>query len=218
MGITNKIKKEGVVLEKEDVNKCNAKLFQEVEVGNINGVQDALKSGANINAIWEYGDTAALMAARYEDFEILKLLLNSGADVSIKNNLGQTLSVASQLGLIFKTGTGQKNSVNIESLRLIKEHGGEMVSGALWAATRSIPESLSVLVDWIKDSDLCEVYKAHRAMVFCESNEAAQICLRIIEAALLKRVPDFLEGNTSEKKEKSASDVRAGKSRSLGFK
>lgn len=59
---------------------------------NINEVQNAIKEGANVNAINKNGsgNTALIVAALGNRLGIAKLLIDSGADVNVKNNFDQT--------------------------------------------------------------------------------------------------------------------------------
>lgn len=56
--------------------------------------KEALKqfyvAGADINAIYENGDTALIMACSYLNVDCVKLLLELGANTIIKNNSGYT--------------------------------------------------------------------------------------------------------------------------------
>ncbi len=54
------------------------KLFDAVEKGDLNGVQEALDSGVDIHAQDDY---ALLLAACYDHIEVVRLLLGYGADV-----------------------------------------------------------------------------------------------------------------------------------------
>ena len=49
-----------------------------------------MKKGANINAKDREGKTALRLATQIGDIPLMKLLLDSGADTEIGDNLGQT--------------------------------------------------------------------------------------------------------------------------------
>jgi hypothetical protein len=57
--------------------------------GDIHAVELLLDAGAAINAKHEAGDTALHHAVRMGHFDIVRLLINRGADQSIRNGTGQ---------------------------------------------------------------------------------------------------------------------------------
>ena len=75
-------------------------LIEAAEKNDILGVKMWLMAGANINAQEKlYGTTALMIASLYGYTEIVKLLLEAGADVNTKNNDGYTaLALASKNG------------------------------------------------------------------------------------------------------------------------
>lgn len=70
--------------------RIDTALIDSAKEGNRDGVQAALKSGANINARDELGNTALVYVARSGDRDIVEFLLVKGADVKIKNMEGET--------------------------------------------------------------------------------------------------------------------------------
>ena len=57
-------------------------LFRAAENGDVNTVEEVIKSGRDINARdSEYGNTALIIAAGAGNVEIVKLLLDAGADI-----------------------------------------------------------------------------------------------------------------------------------------
>ncbi len=60
-------------------------LQQAASEGNAGGISEALKSGANVNARGEFGDTALNQAAQHGRLDAAKLLVEAGADIE---NLG----------------------------------------------------------------------------------------------------------------------------------
>ena len=89
------------------ISDKNAKLIQTSEKGNFADVQAVLTDGADINAtevredsgVFVRGLTALMMASANGRTEIVKLLLDKGAEVNVKNNYGITaLFIASAHG------------------------------------------------------------------------------------------------------------------------
>ena len=71
--------------------------------GNI--VEELLKGGVMLNQVNKNGETALLIAARIGNSEIIKLLIAHGADINVKNAVGQTpaiLTKYSHIKQIFK--------------------------------------------------------------------------------------------------------------------
>ena len=58
--------------------------------GNTQGVIEAIKSGANVNAEYNRDLTALILAAVFGHTEIVKALIQAGADINAKDNLGST--------------------------------------------------------------------------------------------------------------------------------
>lgn len=65
-------------------------LLQSAEKCDFEGVKDALRKKANVNAKTSYNDTALALAAKCGSVEIVKLLLSKGADVKTSNKWGDT--------------------------------------------------------------------------------------------------------------------------------
>lgn len=54
--------------------------------GNVDGVRESICSGAELNAIDNIGGTALNWAARAGHLEVMKILVEEGADVGIPND------------------------------------------------------------------------------------------------------------------------------------
>ena len=75
------------------ISDKNAKLIQASEKGNVADAQAVLIDGADINAtevreddgVYVRGITALMMASANGHTEVVKLLLDNGADVNVKN-------------------------------------------------------------------------------------------------------------------------------------
>ena len=80
------------------ISDKKAKLIQASEKGDFTDVQAMLTDGADINAtevredngVYVRGLTALMMASANGHTEIVKLLLDKGADVNVKNTYGIT--------------------------------------------------------------------------------------------------------------------------------
>ena len=59
------------------------------ETGTLREVEDAIKAGANVNATDNYGWSALMYAAQRNNPDIITALINSGADVELKDRLGR---------------------------------------------------------------------------------------------------------------------------------
>lgn len=105
--------------------------------GSIIHVQNFINQGADVNMrMGSDRDTPLMIAVARQDKELLMLLISSGAEVNIKNDLGNTaLYYASRYGLadivnILIFSGAKVNSKNIENetaLRIAKENGNTEV-------------------------------------------------------------------------------------------
>lgn len=98
--------------EKEDL------LWRGARNGDVAAVKAALAAGADVNAKFRYGATALSYACDRDNVEVVKLLLNAGADPNVKDTFynATPLSWASQKGnaeiigpLLEKGATGADN-------------------------------------------------------------------------------------------------------------
>ena len=64
----------------------NLRLYQAANDGDVNAVQAAISDGADVNFI--DGETALMAATHYGHTEVVKLLLENGADVNAKTHRG----------------------------------------------------------------------------------------------------------------------------------
>jgi ankyrin repeat protein len=68
----------------------NAGLFRSIRAGDISGVENLLRQGADVNARQEHGATPLMYAALYSPAPCMQLLLEKGADPNAKNKFGAT--------------------------------------------------------------------------------------------------------------------------------
>ncbi len=78
-------------------------LLDAAREGDIPGIQEALKNGANLAEKNNDGDTALLLAARYGHLKTVQWLLGNGASLAEKNNNGYTAMLLAALGGKLKT-------------------------------------------------------------------------------------------------------------------
>jgi ankyrin repeat protein len=66
--------------------------------GTLQEVKDAIKNGVDVNAKDDYGRTALMAAARFnENPEVISLLLKKGADINAQDNDGDTALIHSAI-------------------------------------------------------------------------------------------------------------------------
>ena len=135
-------------VSKTGLSDKNAKLFQAAQDGNFKDVQTAMAEGADINAISaNTHDLTALMAASGNGHtEVVKLLLNKGADVNIKG------SKASATALLYASIGGHEEIIKLllnkgadVNAQLTQKSGG--MNALMWASTAAHYETVKLLLD-----------------------------------------------------------------------
>ena len=105
-------------------------LFEIIEEGDLNEIESSIKNGCDINATDDNNNTALMSAICFKP-EVVELLLDSGANVNMKNYLGWTaLMMASDYGykevvkLLIDNNAdiSKKNSAGKTALTLAKEN------------------------------------------------------------------------------------------------
>lgn len=71
------------------LSQRDKQLLDAALIGNIYNVQLALEQGANVNAMDDKNNTALLLALNGDHFDIMRLLMQHGADVTYKNKKGE---------------------------------------------------------------------------------------------------------------------------------
>ena|GEM_PF-1677335 len=99
-------------------------------------IEAAIKDGANVNAIDEYGETPLMIAARSNrDPEVISVLLQNGADASIKDNEGMSaVDYASVNARIRNTDAYQ-----------------QLIAASNVDSVNSIEEALRIYIDYVND-------------------------------------------------------------------
>ncbi len=65
-------------------------LIELIIFGQIEAVKDLIENKSNVNVENEFGQSAALMAAKQNNLEILQMLADTGADFSASDFMEQT--------------------------------------------------------------------------------------------------------------------------------
>ncbi len=77
------------------VSGCASSLEKAARTGNVRQVQELIRQGINVNRASFYGrETALITAARAGKFDVVKILLDAGADVQARDGLGRTALMA----------------------------------------------------------------------------------------------------------------------------
>lgn len=97
----------------------NADLLRAASAGNLDGVDEALRQGADVNARGEFGDAALNLAAERGHAGIVQRLLQSGADV-------ENLGAADKTPIMNAAFAG-----NVAIVRLLLEKGARVSDGLL---------------------------------------------------------------------------------------
>ena len=122
--LNSKTEKVKIILDRSDKNLVNMFLdgsapIHEAAYSEINRLEKInllLEAGAYINAKDEFGDTALMIAARNDDYELIETLLHAGADPDIANEKGFR-----PIHVVIKNG-------NIQSLELLLKNGSKINS------------------------------------------------------------------------------------------
>lgn len=135
-------------------NLINKQLILAAMSGNVNGVKEALAKGADVNSRGDAEDTALIVASYYkinhpDNYQqIVKLLLNAGANVNAQDQFGNTailfaarsghleiVEILLQAGAdIFQTSKNGKTA-----LSLSKERNHSEITTLLENAIKDIP-------------------------------------------------------------------------------
>lgn len=94
----------------------NENLFTYITEGNINGVQDVLVNGADVNAKDSFGNPVLIHALAKGNTDIIKILLDNGANVNNKDPFRRD-------ALIYASSKG-----NIENIKILMSKGVKVSS------------------------------------------------------------------------------------------
>jgi len=158
--------------EDSDVNQ---ELINDAWACDIEGVKDALKSGADINAVNDLGGTAILEASNHGCTEVVAYLISEGADVNISDNYGAT-------PLMFAANRGYTQIVD-----LLLNAGADVapsVSGqtALTSACiKGYTKIVQLLIDAGSDVNVIDIY-GRTPLSYAKEYEHTEI-IKLLETA-----------------------------------
>ena len=69
-------------------------LFESIRRGDAHGVQQAIKCGADVNSVGRNNDAPLKYACQYGTIEIVRILLDAGANARWRNIIGQSAMLA----------------------------------------------------------------------------------------------------------------------------
>ena len=105
--------------------ELNDQLYDAVRKGDVAGVTAALDHGADVNAKFRYGTTALFKAAERGNEQIVKILLDRGADVKVQDTFYKATAM-----------TWAIDGKHVQVVRLLLEKGAEEVEDALLMGVR----------------------------------------------------------------------------------
>ncbi len=151
--------------------------------GDLEKVKSLLKQGADINTVYEIGNTVLMNTISMNQLEVAKFLINEGADLSIKNNHNLTpLMLASRKGnleivkLLVKAGADvhAKDEYGQTALTLSAGYGHKEVATFLIKSGADIKDD--------------SAYKALQSAVFSKDTEYVKL---LVDAGVnINIVPD----------------------------
>lgn len=100
----------------------STQLIKAVKAKSVIAVKRILSSGCDLDAVDEKGMTALLHACEVQSFEILKSLVDAGANVNHKDSLGYH-----PIDIAYWYGEFRMGSYTLESQKMVKyleQHGG----------------------------------------------------------------------------------------------
>jgi ankyrin repeat protein len=74
----------------ENVQEWNKKLHNYTYKGDLKGVKECIKNGADVNCKTNGGWTPLMWPSRFGNLKLVKVLIEKGADVNCRNNDGNT--------------------------------------------------------------------------------------------------------------------------------
>lgn len=98
-----------------------------IENNDIKGLGKFFSDGADVNAIYEKGETALIMASRIQSVEAVRLLLTLGANTLIRDDLGSTAKKTAYWYGEYRNGSYTEECKEIVNLILNVQMKGSLV-------------------------------------------------------------------------------------------
>ncbi len=130
--------------------------------GNLEGVEEALQQGADINARGEFGDAALNLAAEHGHKEVVQRLLDKGADI---HNLGG----ADKTPIMNAAFAG-----NIGIVRLLLEKGARVTDDLLMSVQLKVDILEENALSGMVRPEAVEAWKRFLAMLVAARQERGQ--------------------------------------------
>ena len=96
----------------EDLYYVNKDLYYACSDDDVDKAKELIKAGANVNAENKWGETPLIVAARHGHIEIVKLLIEAGADLETNDDGYTPLDFA----LMYE---------HTETVEILKQHGAK---------------------------------------------------------------------------------------------
>jgi len=168
--------------QQDDMDEAGNNLLNAAEQGDIQGVIDALNSGADVNFSGDNGVTPLIKALKGGNSNIAKLLIQKGADVNKRTVFGTTpLMVAAQSG-------------NLAIAKLLVQRGADLTlqnsdgKTALEIADENYHDDVKQFLQ--KSSNMGLGYVSSLSYMDSVSNPAAQYCIQNGGAVMYEKHPD----------------------------
>ena len=148
-----------------------AALLDAAQRNDLPGVLRALDAGADVNATTRYESTALLLAARHVNFEMVKLLVDRGADLDVQDTFYRNTALGSALG-----------GRHMELVRYLLDRGSPGADAVLPVAIGN--DDFPLLDAALLRTDISDdvIVAAHALAVKTGKDEAADVLSKAIEA------------------------------------
>lgn len=187
-------------------------VFDFSKTGDKDKVLEYLKTGGNINIQDKFGWTMLMYACKYNEIEMVRFLIDKGADVNIKDHKGFSImeyiktskqdvrrnesgALAKKLGLTIETEVRENSEETNKEIR-------EMIMGQSILSNESTLNLNKKMLDAIraKDSSLVESLISKGADIYFEDISGSPLIKQVIEdenldmyhAMLAKNIPNRL--------------------------
>jgi uncharacterized protein len=171
-------------------DQLTSKLIIAAGLGNLESVEEAIAEGVNINSIGSEGNTALFSASAWGHINVVRTLLNNGADPNVgKENDGETplmIAISNiKLANYINKSFGEKEQ--LEVVKLLLEAGANIDqrtydgwNALMIASNANNEDSVRLLLQ--SGADVYSVNKENKSALYYASNSE---CKKIVE--LLER-------------------------------